>query len=71
MDLKTLLEHRSQTISEEGESESHVFIQGFFSLCVMALRDVPVEDKVEVVLIDTDLMCDYISLVVKEVFKEL
>ena len=69
MDLKTLLEDWSETVCEEGECKTHILTQSFLCLGVCTLWNISVEDEVEGILVDTDLVCDHISLIVKEVLQ--
>ena len=70
MNFEPLEKYRLQALSEEGHSKSQVLIQRFLDK-IVSLGDISMENKIEAIWVDRDLMCNFVLLVVDEIFQDL
>ena len=70
MNFEPLEKNRLQALSKEGHSKSQVLIQRFLDK-IVSLGDISMENKIEAIWVDRDLMCNFVLLVVDEIFQDL
>ena len=70
MNFEPLEKNRLQALSEEGHSKSQVLIQRFLDK-IVSLGDISMENKIEAIWVDRDLMCNFVLLIVDEIFQDL